>query len=555
MRKVLHSIFIFVLILFLYTGMLMANDLNQDIADIVIQGNEHVATNEILSVVETKKGDTLVREKFKNEIQAIYDLGYFQDIRVALRNYNGGIKVILEVVENPVLTEINISGNEIFSKEKIINWLGIKTGKILNMKKFNEGLKKVQKEYQDNGYILTKFTDVNIDKQGIINLTINPGYLNEVIIKGNEKTKDFVIKRELDFHKGQILNINEVKKAYSNLYQLNYFEEINPELKRVKGSENRVNLLINLKEAKTGSFNFGGGYSSADGWYGFLKLTEKNLLGNGQTIGFNWEFGDINNYSLNFYEPWIFSYPTSFGLSVYNETSNVEQEDEENYTENRRGGSISLGHSLTEQWDGSVKYKIEDYKKTMTESTEDNTNYDVRSLTLKVDRDTRNHPFNPTDGVLDIASVEYAGGFLNGDYDFTKYNIDVRRFYPGFKPQQAWALRLKTGIGDGDIPSSEQYTLGGSQTLRGYELYEFMGDDMLLMNLEYRFPIADKFTGVVFADGGNTWDDIDAISLEDINYSLGLGVRFNLPIGQIRLDYGWNKDGEGKPHFSIGNTF
>jgi len=423
------------------------------------------------------------------------------------------------------------------------------------MKKFNEGLKKVQKEYQDNGYILTKFTDVNIDKQGIINLTINPGYLNEVIIKGNEKTKDFVIKRELDFHKGQILNINEVKKAYSNLYQLNYFEEINPELKRVKGSENRVNLLINLKEAKTGSFNFGGGYSSADGWYGFLKLTEKNLLGNGQTIGFNWEFGDINNYSLNFYEPWIFSYPTSFGLSVYNETSNVEQEDEENYTENRRGGSISLGHSLTEQWDGSVKYKIEDYKKTMTESTEDNTNYDVRSLTLKVDRDTRNHPFNPTDGVLDIASVEYAGGFLNGDYDFTKYNIDVRRFYPGFKPQQAWALRLKTGIGDGDIPSSEQYTLGGSQTLRGYELYEFMGDDMLLMNLEYRFPIADKFTGVVFADGGNTWDDIDAIRLEDINYSLGLGVRFNLPIGQIRLDYGWNKDGEGKPHFSIGNTF
>jgi len=76
MRKVLHSIFIFVLILFLYTGMLMANDLNQDIADIVIQGNEHVATNEILSVVETKKGDTLVRKKFKNEIQAIYDLGY-----------------------------------------------------------------------------------------------------------------------------------------------------------------------------------------------------------------------------------------------------------------------------------------------------------------------------------------------------------------------------------------------------------------------------------------------------------------------------------------------
>lgn len=553
MRKLLQSIFILILILFLYTGLLMAEDVNQKISDIVIRGNEHVAADEILSAVETKVGDTFDREKIKKELQAIYDLGYFQDIKVALKNYNEGLRVIFEVEENPILTEIKIYGNKIYNRKKIIDWLGIESGKILNMKKLNDGLKDVQHKYQDNGYVLTKFTDVNIDKQGIISLTINPGYLNEVIIKGNEKTEDFVIKRELDFEKGQILNINEVKEAYRDLYKLNYFTEINPELENVSGSENRVNLVIDLKEAKTGSFNFGGGYSSADGWYGFLKLTEENLFGNGQTLGFDWEFGDINNYSLNFYEPWIMGYPTSLGISIYDETSDIENDNQENYTENRRGGSVSLGHALGKGWDGSVKYKIEDYEKIMEES--ENTDYDVRSLTLKADRDTRNHPFNPTDGVLDIASIEYAGGFLNGDYTFTKYNIDVRRFYPGFKSGQAWALRFKTGIGEGDIPSSEQYSLGGSQTLRGYDTYEFMGDDMLLMNLEYRFPIADKFSGVVFADGGNTWDNIDAMSLDDINYSLGLGVRFNLPIGQIRLDYGWNEQGESKPHFSIGNTF
>ncbi len=555
MRQLLNLILIPILILFLYTGLLMAEDLNQEITNITIQGNEYVSTNEIFSVVETKIGDTFTREKMKKEIQEIYDLGYFQDIKVALQNYNNGIRIILEVVENPILKKINISGNEVYSKAQVLEWLGIEAGKILNMKELNEGLKNVQRKYQDKGYVLTKFTNVNVDEQGVLDLSMNIGYLNEVIVKGNEKTKDFIIFRQLDFKKGQILNINEVKDAYRSLYKLNYFEEINPEFKRVEGSENTVDLVINLKEAKTGSFNFGGGYSSADGWYGFLKVTEKNLLGNGQTLGFDWEFGDINNYSLNFYEPWIFGHPTSFGISIYDETSNFEDEEEENYTEKRRGGSISLGHSLTKQWDGTVKYKMEDYQKIMDETESENSDYDVRSLTLRVDRDTTNNPFNPTEGARDIATVEYAGGFLGGDYDFTKYNFDIRRFYPGFKPEQAWALRLETGIGEGNIPSSEQYSLGGSQTLRGYETYEFMGNDMLLMNLEYRFPIAEKFTGVVFADGGNTWDSMENMSLEDINYSLGMGVRLNLPIGQIRLDYGWNKDGEGMPHFSIGNTF
>lgn len=133
--------------------------------------------------------------------------------------------------------------------------------------------------------------------------------------------------------------------------------------------------------------------------------------------------------------------------------------------------------------------------------------------------------------------------------------MDMRRFYPGFKSNHAWALRLKAGKGEGELPQLEKYTLGGSQSLRGYEYGAFYGDSLLLLNLEYRLPIADNFTAVVFADAGNVWEKEESIDLGDLRYSIGAGLRMNTPIGQLRLDYGFNEDGGGQPHFSIGHTF
>ncbi|MCG8515437.1 MAG: BamA/TamA family outer membrane protein, partial [Halanaerobiales bacterium] len=101
----------------------------------------------------------------------------------------------------------------------------------------------------------------------------------------------------------------------------------------------------------------------------------------------------------------------------------------------------------------------------------------------------------------------------------------------------------------------EKYRLGGSETLRGYDYGSFSGNNLLLLKVEYRFPIVDNFTGVVFADGGNTWDELAEIELGELHYSLGLGIRMNTPIGMIRLDYGFNEDGGGQPHFSIGQSF
>lgn len=300
---------------------------------------------------------------------------------------------------------------------------------------------------------------------------------------------------------------------------------------------------------------------------GIYEKDVKNIISFSYTFTydfFDWNFGGTTSYSLNFQEPWLMNTPTSFDIGLYNKTSDSSDSTKGDYEEHRQGGSISFGHALSEEWYGKGSLKLEsstlnwkstDYQIDGKQKPLVDESNNLHSLTLKVSRDTTNQPFNPTTGAIDTLELEYAGRALGGDVNFTKYNLDLRRFYPGFKNNQAWALRLKTGIGDGNLPELEKYRIGGAETLRGYKSGTFSGNDMLLLNLEYRFPIADKFTGVLFADSGNTWNSLDEVNLGEMHYSLGAGVRMNTPIGQVRLDYGFDEEGAGMPHFSIGQTF
>lgn len=534
----------------------------QVISGIVLEGNENIAEQEIFPLIKTVVGEPLDEEKLKADLQKIYESGYFQDVSISFESYQGGLKAIFELVEYPIVKDIIIEGNQTYPDEKFLSILNIEEGKVLNHSKLVEGRKTIDRLYQDDGYILAGFKDINISDEGILKLKFNEGYINDIIIKGNEKTKDFVILRELEFAEGDILNLEKMQKSFQKLVNLNLFQDFNPQLERVASEENTANVVLELTEAKTGNLGAGVTYSSKDGWLGFVNVQEKNFLGNGQTIGFDWKFGGVSNYSLNFYEPWLLGTETSFGINLYDRSSDGTDSDDGDYQEHRRGGSISLGHNLIEEWNGKIRYKIEDSTRNLVDDNDaDNPNIkdtkdaSIRSMTLQVNRNTSNHPFNPTKGAIDTFSVEYAGQALGGSHNFTKYNADLRRYYPGFKSGHAWGLRLNAGIADGNVPELEKYRLGGSESLRGYDNGTFSGEDMLLLKMEYRFPIADNFTGVIFTDTGNAWDKSDKIALDDLHFSYGAGLRMNTPIGQIRLDYGFNDQGEGQPHFGIGQAF
>ncbi|MFW6237803.1 MAG: BamA/OMP85 family outer membrane protein [Bacillota bacterium] len=528
----------------------------QIVGSIEIRGNNHISEEEIREQIELEPGDQLDREHLREDMQRIYELGYFQDVRVDPEVDSDGIRMVFRVIENPVLKEIKIEGNEVFSDETIREWLDLETGKILNSTRMNDNLENIMENFEKEGYSLAGIEDVQFEDK-VLNIRVNPGRINDIILEGNEKTEDFVILRNLEIEEGEIFKMEDLEKSYQNLNELQYFEEINPEFSQAEDSD-RVNVTLKVKETNTGEFGLSGGYQQKDGsggWIGQIYVEEKNLMGRGQELSFNWDFGSETNYSLNFKEPWLMGTETSFSIGAYDRTREGTNSDNNDYTEHKRGGNVSLGHDLTEDWQGNVRFRLENTETSWADEEIEDEFGRTRSITLTGERDTTNHYLTPTSGGRDTLSVEYAGSVLGGDQDFTKYNLHVRRFLPGFREDHAWAFRMKVGASDGNLSFSERYKLGGANNLRGYDRLSFDGNEMMLFGAEYRFPIYEQINGVLFTDAGNTWETGKEMSVYDLNASVGAGVRLNTPMGILRLDYGFNEEREGNFHFSLGETF
>ncbi len=553
-------------------GLAAAQQTTNLVTAIEIQGHDLVPLEDIMAVISLAVGDEIDSDILLNDRYAIYELGWFYDVDIRYEPYEEGLKVIYEVVENFLAQGLVVSGVESFPVAEIESLIDLPTGKILNTLKLGENLQAIMEKYHDEGYIIARVRDIYLDDEGILHVEINEGYLGEVIFEGLEKTKDRVVRRELLLVEGQVFNAEDIQQAMQRIYNLGYFtENIGTRLEIADPEGNKANVIVELEELDSGEFMFGGGYNTKDGWMGSLELGDRNLFGYGQSASVKWEFGRNQTYELNFNEPYLFGRKCSLGFNLYRhvindkETEKEDEDDEEeegthfHFKEVNQGLGLTFGVPITNTVRLSTRLRLDKTKKNWHEDNPPSDREDfegrTRSISLTGIRDTTVDLFNPRSGARDSASVEFAGYLLGGDYDFTKLNLELRRYYPGFADNHSWALRLKGGVGLGKegLPSHELYRLGGD-TLRGYEYGAFKGDAMVLFNAEYRFRIYSIFDGAVFFDLGNAWDKSESIQLKDIKPSLGAGLRMNTPLGQLRLDLGVSKEGI-KPHFGIGQTF
>jgi len=565
-------------ILFISISMITALAADQGkITAIVVKGNENISKDLIISQIASNLGDLFSKDNIEKDVNAIYELGYFKNINVKLEAFRDGYKVIFVLEEYLPVDEIIIEGSSTVTVEEMRDVMVLTEGQIFSQKILKNDLKRVSQIYKDRGFLLINIKDVRFDNEGKLWITIAEGMLEKIVIEGNEKTKEKVITREINIHPGDLFDFNIVKKSLQKIYNLGFFEDVTMRLD--PGSEDdSVILVIKVIEKNTGKFGVGAGYNSEEGLIGFTSYEENNLFGGGQKIEAEIEIGTRTTYKLSFLEPWVGGTPTSLGFEVYD--SMLHKEDKEDdviigeYDEEKLGGRLIFGRKIGD----SIKLGLE--AKTQRVSydlitgvlPEDTNEGLTNSITPSITYDTRDDVFDPTSGMYHSLSMEKAGGFMGGDYNFTKYNLTLRAYISTDfigdisnvrsinkitekLSEGVLAFRAMGGIADTDLPSFTKYEIGGMATLRGYDLGEFSGDTSLVFNAEYRFPISDNFQAVVFADWGQAWDYGESIDFEDLKFGRGVGVRFDTPLGAIRLDYGIGESGVGKTYFSIGHTF
>jgi outer membrane protein insertion porin family len=574
------------------------------VAEIVIEGNQNISREAILLVMATKVGAEVSAATLERDRQAINRMGFFRNVAPPrVEDTPVGKRVVITVVEWPRVKEIRITGNNVIPTEAIRAVMGTKEGEVLNHAVLIEDTDRIRKLYQDKGYVgnVTEELALGFEDTGILTIPISELTVEAIKVVGNRKTKTQVVTRELRMRPGQVYNQNDLRRDYARLERLQLFESIEP-TPTVGSEPGKVVVTWTVRERRTGQVSVGLGYSARERLVGRAELSETNFRGWGQGINLQWEIGGLagrNSVEFGFFEPWLDRQRTSLSLNLYDKAVYRFSTDlfrsgattsDGRYFERRRGGAVTLGRPLTEQTRLSLGFRFDDVRTQNLESVDptfprqDGT---VTSGTLRGVRDTRDYATNPTGGGLSTAWTEI--GFANlsqasrdsfGSSTFGKYVVDLRR-YIGLTPHRATnpaerqreripvvATRLMTGISSGRLPFFEQFFLGGADSLRGYLEDRFWGSRMFLFSAELRVPLASSIAGVVFADVGDAWHSLSEFQFSDPalqtrfqqheafspRTGIGLGLRVVTPIGPLRLDYAFGREGS-RTHFSIGHSF
>ncbi|MBU1853649.1 MAG: outer membrane protein assembly factor BamA [Candidatus Omnitrophica bacterium] len=512
------------------------------------------------------------------------------------------IELVMRIEEGRkyIAGQVNIVGNTVFSGEELKTILKMKPGDTFTESTLHEDLAGLQEYYFGKGYIMAKAkpdTFLNMETDRVdITYSILEGevcYVNKINIVGNAKTKDVVVRREIRINPGEQYDGGKLKRSKERLYNLGFFEEIAFDIEDTS-VEDRKDMVVEVKEAKTGEFSFGGGFSSVDRLIGFLEIEQRNFdlfnfptfTGDGQDLKLRGEFGSVRkNYLLSWTEPWIFDYPLSFGFDLYASERKRSGTTGYAYDEEKQGGTVRLGKEFSEYLRGDFTYRLEtinisdlssDASQALLDEAGEKT---ISSVFFQLTRDTRDNKFNATKGHVLSGSIEMAGGVVGGDRDFAKF-FNSASHYSMLGPF-VLELKLKSGVvtsynGSGRVPIWERFFAGGTYTIRGYKERDIGPKDVsgdpigggttAIGNAELTFSIIENLKGALFLDAGNVWYRPDSKpecgnATRGIKLGAGVGVRIKTPIGPVKLDFGFplNPDSEqedkGRFHFSMSRGF
>jgi len=479
---------------------------------------------------------------------------------------------------------IEFSGDIEFPIKELEDAANITTGEAFKSDNFRKAIQNIETIYGDLGYAFAKVdpaTRIDKEKHVVnINFIIKKGelaHIGRITVKGNTKTRDRIVRREMALVEGEMYNGTKINKSKENIQRLGFFEVVALNAK-ARPETNLVDIEIEVEEKPTGSFTFGGGYSSVDHLMGMANVSHRNFLGYGYQLGLSANFGTTREtYSFTFNNPRIFDSNIYSGVDFYKSIRAYSD-----YDKDAVGGTLKLGAALDHDWKTRWAYRLE--KADVQNVNEDASSLLKRqkgktitsSITTSLSYDSRDNPWDPQKGTNAEWSVEWAGGLLKGDSAFLKYGFDLSKYRPLWW-EHVLVLHGRIGfvhsLMNREIPVFERYYLGGITSLRGFDPRSvgpvdektgdvIGGDKELLFNIEYMFPLIKeaKVRGVVFYDAGNAWDQGEEYLKTKLRTSAGAGIRWFSPLGPLRIEWGYNLSPEpgeevSQWEFTIGGFF
>jgi outer membrane protein assembly complex protein YaeT len=572
---------------------------------ITFAGNRHVKDKQLRKKIPTKEdrwwrdGD-YKEDEYRLGLDTLVDhyreLGYLDASVVGEKiNYTGD-KKWMDIRINVTEGKRYRFGKATFIHNNIVEDAALKaqvlldSGEIFNMKKYEASKFQVQSIYREEGYLFMDMQDQFAYRDSIVDVTFtikenNIAHIHLVDIRGNTKTKDKVVRREIKLFPGDIFRQSLIMRAQRDIMQLAFFDNVEPNIEQVKdGDASDVNLVMKVseKQAGTGTVSAGLAYSQRDSFVGTVGLQIPNFMGNGQRADFSVEYGEQKKLgSIGFTEPWFLDTPTLVGGSIFYSYQRALRDVDNDYT--RYGLRLNLGRRLT--WPDDYFTISSSYNLTQNDNglTSDKNSLIIpsgleSSVHLTLTRDDKNLPFFPSEGSLYRMTYSRVGGPFGGDFDYHQVESKVNWWFPTV---EKLVLGVSTEFGmllGGNIQSYDLFQMGGvlgyQGKMRGYDPGSIgsarIGRSYFSFVTELTYPVVENtFYLLGFYDVGNVFGNIskyepnqtattyntiskdavpdpwDEIDFSDLRRDMGFGFRLVIPLVApfgMGFDFGWPLD-------------
>jgi outer membrane protein insertion porin family len=586
------------------------------VGKIRVEGNHAVSDSDIRGALETKEKGWFSRKDYnpqvfeedKERVVALYRDRGFMDAQVIstevdLNEEDALADLIITVDEGPRTyvkeVKIDLEGAAVSglpSEATLAGGIYLLTGQPFSQAAFDRTLENLYSTLGDEGFVYAQIIPeetIENDSLSLV-LKIHPERavtVRKILIEGNDRTLEKVIRRELVIRPGDVLRRSMIERSQREVFNLGFFEDVQIGSKPAN-EEGDIDLVFKIKERQIGIANVGAGYSEEFGLTGFVEFSHNNVglyrkfpylgLGKAQNINLRWEFGKLTQIDLSYRDPWFRDTPTLVGGDVFNTKREFDT-----YTEKRNGFGALFGKRIPFidfsrfylRYGLETRELIPDELKASDAVKAQAGRISTSSFIATFIRNSVDNPFFPRMGSRTRLVAEWAGGLLGGTTAYQKYTAENSNFLPVPFLSSTVLVRLQVGLVDqwwnsGYIPVYERFRLGGTTTegVRGYSEREIVpegnaldegGRFMLIGSVEYRVPVVKNRAFVLaFVDAGDTWNSFRSARPGFLRRSIGGGFRVEIPMmGTLGLDiaYGFDRrypygNPGWKTHFQFGTA-